>query len=254
MPIPPFPPCPPALNAAAYENIKQCVGVSHSDKIKHLTALDACAADLHKAEKAHESLRAGRLLEGANLRDVFDPDEGLGVLVAETTFIKYNAPLFSVSSGEMQNILDNAIAHHSKKQLGIKSTDSERSAAYSIQSAKIPIRSNGIVWLFRNPGRSRDAFDGLIDQWLGHRLGLIIPPSGEDRLTFSFLSARIDTPRRPTFYDAEWRYLPFWHYGGATKPLPGTPAGLSHLEEVVSIPPVFRDADPPLRRIRLKQP
>ena len=227
---------PPCMSPSAYRNVCVSLGVSNRDKRHYLRAMAACANDVSCAKAVHQTEVRGKARTGPRVNDIF-PDEGLGVLIEEVAFIKYLSPLFKMSVAKLRHQVNAMISYYEKREAGSPTNDSEMLAAKSFLRTSVPARSDGSIWLFRNPNRTRDPFDGLLNDWLGHRLGLNISATGENRLTFGFLAAHVDDVHRPTFLDTTWEYLEVWHYGGRTRPLPSIPAGLSGLEEVVALPP-----------------
>ena len=249
--ISPFPDCPPTLAAVAYENVCNCPGVAVGPKRLYLQAIAACGSDAACSETAHAVQVEGNARQGPAV-DLL-PDEGLGVLIEETAFIKHISPLFGKSIANFRKQVNAMVAYYDKRRRGDSPTDSERAAALSFMRTSVPPRSDGSIWLFRHPESKPDAFDGLLNEWLGHRLGLDLSPAGETRLAFGFLSGHVEDVRHPTFFDTTWRYLPLWNWEGLTRPLPGTPAGLSGLKEVVAKPPELKHIHTPVARVTLRK-
>src|SRR5205823_521306 len=127
--------------------------------------------------------------------------EGLGMFVEENTFIKFTAAAFAKSISAFRNQLEAMIRYHEKRSLGLLPTETERLATLGFMRTVVPARSDDTAWLFRNPLRKTDAFAGLADDWLGHRLGLNVAVGGETRITFGFAAAHVEDVRRPTFQD-----------------------------------------------------
>jgi hypothetical protein len=246
----PLPSRPSTLTATAYENVCRCRGVTNRVKSDYLKAIAVCGTDTSCAESAHQNERKGKARTGPIVNDLM-PDEGLGVLIEEMAFIKHISRLFGKSVARFRNQVNAMLAYYEKRESGRPFTDSEKLAALSFMNTPVPPRSDGTIWLFRNPNRRRDAFEGLLNEWLGHRLGLDISASGETRLAFGFLAGKVDEVRHPTYYDATWSYLRLWSYRGATRPLPHTPGGLTGLEEVVALPPEMGKTFRPVVRLKL---
>jgi hypothetical protein len=243
---------PPCLTASAYRNVCRCRGVTTAAKSHYLKAISACKKNLTCAKSAHDSQIAGRARIGPIVDDLI-PDEGLGVLIEEVAFIKHIAPLFKKSVSRFRDQVNAMLAYYEKRESGAPFTDSEKLAAHSFMNTQVPPRSDGSIWLFRNPNRRRDAFDELLDEWLGHRLGLDVSPAGETRLAFCFLAGHVQDVHRPTFYDTTWTHLTLWSYSGVTRPLPGTPARSTGLEEVVAFPPEIGRTSRPIVRVQLQR-
>lgn len=248
----PFPSRPPCLTAVAYENVCKCRGVAIGAKLNYLRAISACGADASSAEAAHKSETKGKARTGPDVADLV-PDEGLGVLIEESAFIKYVSPSFGKSVAKFRNLVNAMVAYYEKRESGKAFTDLEKLAALSFMNTPIPPRTDGSIWFFRNPTRARDPFAGLLNEWLGHRLGLDVSASGETRLAFGFLAGHVNDAHHPTFYDTTWSYLKLWDYRGTTRPLPRTPAGLTGLEEVVALPPEIGRTSRPIVRIKLSK-
>jgi hypothetical protein len=247
----PLPTRPAGLDPSAYDSIVKCRGVPSARKREYLLALDACGGNDACSSAAHELQSRGKKRRGPKPKDLL-PDEGLGLFVEENTFIKYTAAAFGKSIATFRRQLNAMISYHEKRLAGLPTTESERIATISFMRTAVRARSDGTAWVFRNPSRSSDAFAGLADGWLGHRLGLNVAPSGEIRLTFGFAAAHVDELKRPTFYDVPWNFLPLWDFSGKTKPLPGTPTGMTGLEELVGNPPEIGRINRPVLRINLE--
>jgi hypothetical protein len=245
-----FPACPRTLGTRAYENACKSEGVPRNEKIAYLRALTVCGKDLACAKKTHEEHRRGKARTGPKANDL-DPYEGLGALVPENKFIERTAAAFGRSIKDFSNDVRNWVQYHEKKARGDVPTETERLVVFKFMRAKVPARKDGSVWLFRNPSRDRDAFKGLADEWLGHRLGLNLSGKRERRLAFGFRAGHVEDPRCPTFRDVEWDYMSLWHWSGKTQPLPKTPAGMGGLEEVVAISPLLRELYGDVVRITL---
>jgi hypothetical protein len=250
MPRVPFPSRPPLLDATAYGNISNSTGVPRAAKVAYLSELALCGTDLTCAKAAHATEIAGRARKGLKPKNCL-PDEGFGVLVEETTFIKFTAPAFGKSIADFKKMVDSVVSYYEKRKRSESPIESERLAVLSLMRATVPARADGSIWLFRHPERQRDAFQDLDNEWLGHRLGLNVAPRGETRLTIGFWSAHTNDPRRPTYRDASWDFLSLWDWRGKTRPLPGTPAGMTGLEELVAEPPELSRINRPVARIRL---
>jgi len=249
---PPLPPSPPTLSPVAYENVCRSRFTATDDKREYLVAIAKCGDDPALAGAEHHRQRSGRLRKGA-LPSKLLPDEGLGVLMLETQFVDRTAHKFSMTAAKFTRKLDAWLAYHEKRSRGEMPTESERLHADSLLRATIPARQDGEIWLFRNPTRKPDAFDGIKDRWLGHRLGLNMRP-GEVRLTFGFKASQVQNCVQPRFFDATWGYLPLWDWRGRTRPLPGTPTGLDGLEEVVADPPQLWHLNRPVERVTSMTP
>lgn len=246
----PLPPRPAVLDPVAYDNICNSRGVRSAAKAAYLARLQGCGTDVVCAKATHSSEIAGRARKGLNPTNWL-PDEGLGVLVEENNFIKFTAAAFGKSIADFKKQVDRMVSYYEKRIRGEEPTQTERLAAQSFMRARIPARADGSIWLFRHPERKRDPFEGLISEWLGHRLGLNVSPVGEIRLTIGFWAAHTDDARRPTYRDASWAFLPLWDWRGKTRPLPRTPGGLGGLEELVAQPPELGRANRPVIRVRL---
>jgi hypothetical protein len=225
--------------------------VAIDSKRRYLKAISACGNDTTCAKAAHADQIVGKARQGREV-DLL-PDEGLGVLIEETAFIKHISALFGKSIANFRRQVDAMVAYYEKRKRGDTPTDSEKNAAMSFMKTSVPPRSDGSIWLFRHPERKRDAFDGLLNDWLGHRLGLDLSRAGETRLAFGFLSGHVDDVRHPTFFDTTWQYLPLWNWKGSTRPLPRTPAALSGLEEVVAKPPELKHVHTQVARVTLRR-
>jgi hypothetical protein len=243
---------PLTLGTAAYENVCKSKGVSHKTKTAYLLALAACKKSSRCAKRVHQQQCAGNSRTGPKPKDL-DPYEGLGVLVPENKFIEHTAAAFGRFIKDFAKDVDNWVRFHEKRALGVQATETERLATFKFMRAKVPARSFGSIWLFRNPSRTRDAFAGLADPWLGHRLGLNLAPTPEVRLTFGFRAGHVVDPRRPTFRDVAWVHRSLWHWSGITQPLPKTPAGMTGLEEVVAISPELSQLDRDVTRITVQR-
>lgn len=165
--------------------------------------------------------------------------------------MKRTAPMVKkMTAHNLRRKLESWIKYHEKRAAGVAPTDTQRLAAIAFEGSTVSTRQDGEAWLFRNPHRTSDAFEGLVDKWLGHRLGLRILP-GEKRLTLSFRAVYLRRPAVPRFLDATWSYLPLWHWSGLTKPLSGTPSSLAGLEEIVAVPPKLKEINARVRRVVL---
>ena len=247
----PLPTRPAGLDPSAYDSIVKCRGVPSARKREYLLALDACGGDDACSSAAHLLQCSGKTRKGPKPKGLL-PDEGLGLFVEENTFIKYTAAAFSKSVAAFRKQLNAMISYHEKRLAGLPTTESERIATIAFMRTTVRTRSDATAWVFRNPSRSPDAFAGLADGWLGHRLGLNVAPSGEIRLTFGFPAAHVDELKLPTFYDVPWNFLPLWDCSGKTKPLPRTPTGMTGLEELVGNPPEIGRINRPVLRINLE--
>jgi hypothetical protein len=247
----PLPARPAGLDPHAYDSILKCRGVRSAKKREYLLALAACAGDDACSSATHEEQCKGKTRKGPNPKAML-PDEGLGLFVEENTFIKFTAAAFGMSIAAFRRQLEAMISYYEKRVAGLPTTESERLATLTFMRTTVRSRSDNTAWLFRNPSRSPDAFAGLADGWLGHRLGLNVAPTGEIRLTFGFAAAHVHGVKVPTFYDVPWNFLPLWDYGGKTRPLPRTPAGMGGLEEVVGDPPEIGRINRPVSRINLE--
>jgi hypothetical protein len=244
-----FPPRPPALGTVAYENVCKSRGLKANDKTTYLKALAACGTDVAAAETAHKRQTDAKRRQGPEVTPL--PDEGLGILIEINAFVKHIAPLFGMSFGEFAKRVNAMVSYYEKRDRNETPSDTEILATKSFMMTAVPPRSDGSVWLFRNPTRATDAFKGVRDEWLGHRLGLDISASGEFRLTFGFKAGHVDDVRQPTFCDTTWQSLVLWDWRGITRPLPGTPSGLRGLEEVVAKPPQMQHIYSRVVRLRL---
>jgi hypothetical protein len=186
----PLPKRPASLDPSAYDSILRCRGVRSAKKREYLLALDACAGDDACSSAAHEEQCKGNTRKGLKPKGLL-PDEGLGLFVEENTFIKFTAAAFGKSIMAFRNQLEAMISYYEKRVAGLPTTESERLATLGFMRTTVRARSDNTAWLFRSPSRNSDAFAGLADGWLGHRLGLNVAPSGECRLTFGFAAAHV---------------------------------------------------------------
>ena len=247
MAFPTLPAKPAALSLTAYDNVCRSRWTPIDRKRVYLVAIAACGNDTAKAKAEHDLQRKGELRRGSRPSRLL-PDEGLGVLMSESQFARKTADKFGMTATKFKKQLDAWLRYHAKRLRGEEPTESERKKADGFLRATIPARQDGEIWLFRHPDRKVDAFEGLLDKWLGHRLGLDIVP-GEVRLTFGFRAAHVQNCTQPRFLDATWGYLPLWDWRGKTRPLPGAPTGLNGLEEVVADPPELRHLNRAVERV-----
>jgi hypothetical protein len=249
-------PCPRLFAPQVYDNIFYCRGVTPERKLIFLDAILNCG-DEQYAEDALAPQRYGNLRMGPKPPDLY-ADEGLGVFVDEAIFKKHVAAAFDLSVEKFEEKLNAFLSYHRKRARRENPTETERFEAMSFMTTKVPARSDGSVWLFRNPERDRNAFAGLTglddDEWLAHRLGLDLSRWGPAGLTFSFYRARVEDIHYPTFYDVPWSLLPLWDWRGKTRPLLGTPLGLDGLEEVIAKPPQIGRHEPPVIRLTIRRP
>lgn len=245
-----FPSCPPTLDSVSYENICRCQGVGVAQKRLYLAAIASCGTDADCAASQHRKECTGKGRKGRRLRQLL-PDEGLGALVEETVFIKYTAKDFGMSVSQFRTMLEQCLSYYEKRDRGATPTESERLSVFSLLRATVPARGDGSIWMFRNPDKESDAYTGIENEWLGHRLGLNVAASGETRLTLGFFAAHVQDPRRPTYCDVTWNFLPLWDWKGRTKPLAGTPTRLNGLHEAVAVPPELHRLNRPVRRLKL---
>jgi hypothetical protein len=175
------------------------------------------------------------------------------VLVPENKFIEKTAAAFGRSISNFAKTVDSWVRFHEKRAQGLQPTEEERLATFAFMRAKVPARADGSVWLFRSPSRKRDAFDGIANEWLGHRLGLNLSRKPEVRLTFGFRAGHVSDPRRPTYRDVSWEHMSLWRWNGVTQPLPRTPAGLLGLEELVATSPEIGQIDRDVVRLKLQK-
>jgi hypothetical protein len=242
--MPGYPARPPTLAPEAYENVRRCRFTPYRQKTAYLRAVRLCGTSLSDARAEHERQRHGELRRGPRPAQLM-PTEGLGVLMSRTVFARKTAARFSMSATQFKRHMDAWLNYERKRATHNVPTDTERLSADGFLRSRIPARQDGEVWLFRNPDRNDDAFSGLLDIWLGHRLGLRLR-SGESRLTFSFQANLVENVAEPRFLDTTWDYLPLWTWEGRTRPLTGAPAGLHGLEEVVADPPELRFLNRPV--------
>jgi hypothetical protein len=245
-----FPPAPPTLSAAGYENVCNSPGVRRDVKCAYLIEVGTCGSNRRCAELVHEKRCRGYERRGPVPKNL-DPFEGLGVLVPENKFTEKTAVAFGRSLSRFSKQVDDWIRFHEKRSRGIRPTEEERLATFAFMSAKVPARKDGSIWLFRNPARGPNAFEGLADEWLGHRLGLKLPRKRENRLALGFLAGRVHDPRQPTYRDVAWAHMSLWQWNGFSRPLPGTPTGFSGLEELVAVSPDLGQIDGLVMRLRL---
>ena len=251
---PTFPPKPPTFSTAAYDNVCKCTCTLHKEKVAYLKALALCGTDNSLASRTHAKWRKGKLRKGD--RPVgLHPTEGLGVLVPEISFLRHTASAFSskLSPINFEKAYRKWIAYEKKRALGLRITQTEIDAAFIFHKADVPARQDGEIWLFQNPSRRTNAFDGLLDEWLAARLGLDVHP-GETRLTFSFRVADVENAVRPRFLDVPWDYLSKWHWSGKTRPLRGTPITHDGLRELVSDPPLLKYLNQPVLSMSFRAP
>jgi hypothetical protein len=216
----PFPPMPVALTAAGYQNVCNSRAVPRGVKCAYLSALGRCRLNTRCAKLEHENRRR-------------------------------TAAAFGISLARLSKWVDDWVHFHEKRSRGLPTTEAERLATFEFMGARVPARTDGSIWLFRNPARGQNAFDGLADEWLGHRLGLKLPRRRENRLGIGFLAGRTGDPRRPTYRDVSWQHISLWQWNGFTRPLPGTPTGYSGLEELVAVSPELGQHDGPVIRLKL---
>jgi hypothetical protein len=238
------------LTAAGYQNVCNSRGVPRGVKSAYLSALGRCRLNTHCAKLEHENRRRRYARRGPVPRDL-DPLEGLGVLFPENKFIEKKAAAFGISLARLSKRVDDWVHFHEKRSRGLPTTEAERLATFEFMGARVPARTDGSIWLFQNPARGQNAFDGLADEWLGHRLGLKLPRRRENRLGIGFLAGRTGDPRRPTYRDVSWEHISLWQWNGFTRPLPGTPTGYSGLEELVAVSPELGQHDGPVIRLKL---
>ncbi|OFW15962.1 MAG: hypothetical protein A3H27_05665 [Acidobacteria bacterium RIFCSPLOWO2_02_FULL_59_13] len=215
--------------------------------------MTACGTDAGLAAATHRKLRKGKLRQGGKPVGLH-PTEGLGVLVPAISFLRHTASAFSskLSPLNFEKAYRRWIAYEKKRALGQRVTQSEIGAAFIFHKASVPARQDGEIWLFQNPWRKTNAFDGVLDEWLAARLGLDVRP-GECRLTFSFAAAHVENQAKPRFLDAHWD-LSKWHWCGKTRPLPGTPKTHDGLQELVADPPYLRDLNQPVLAMSFRVP
>lgn len=239
---------PPTLKPIAYENVCKSRGTSVRLKRDYLAAIAACGNDAGHAEREHSAFVLGKARSGDKVADLL-PDEGLGAFVELNNFIKYNARAFSRSIAALRRQTDAMLAYYDKREKGLATTETERLATRSFMNATVPVRADGNVWLFRNPTGHRDAYHGIPERWLAHRLGLDVAASGETRLTFGFAAAHVRDVRYPTFCDTSWLQLPQWDWRCITRPLTLAPRGTNGLAEVVAQPPMIDRTNRPILAI-----
>jgi len=203
---------PAVLEPSAYQNVCKSPGHSRAEKARYLTDLRHCRGSISEAKLIHDAFCVGRARRGPAA--VVLPDEGLGNVVSEAVFVKYTAPAFRVSVAEFQRRVDSLVSYYEKRERGMEPTATERLHALPFIQTRVPARTKGSIWLFQNPTRNRDPFAGVLDEWLGHRLGLNLPAAPETHLTFGFQAGHVDELKRPTFADVGWAVLPQWHWGG----------------------------------------
>jgi hypothetical protein len=247
-----LPPRPPALTLEEYENVCKCRHTPLSEKRAYLAQIAGCGADRSRAAAVHAIFRRGKLRGGTAPSSLY-ADEGLGVLVVGGVFVDKTAKAFGMSPRKLRGKFSNWLSYERKRSAGRTPTERERLDAWAFRDANVPTRQDGEIWLFRNPQRKQDAFEGVLDDWLGARLGLILKP-GEPRLTFGFLARSVKNLAEPRFYDATWQYLSNWHWNGRTRPLKDTPPGHTGLEEVVGDPPKLRDLSRPVVAVTMRIP
>lgn len=235
------------IDPTALENIKNC-STYYKLKLVYLEGMDKCG-DALEAETFHMSFREGKIRKGPKVNDL-DPSEGLGFLVREETFKRYHSRKFKMDSATFEVTYENWMRYYAARHAGRTPSNAERLAANAFLRSPLPTRLDGEVWLFRNPSGHSDAFDGIVDGHLPTRLGLLLVP-GERRLTMGFFAKNVEAVHRPRFLDASWGYLNLWDWRGMTRPLPGTPASVNGLREVVAKPPLLRDLNRPIEAIAI---
>jgi hypothetical protein len=252
MPPPPPPSKPDALSDIAFKNILDCRQTTDKQKRDYLSLITGAGTDSGQAEKLHDDFRKGKQLQGELVSDI-DAIEGLGNLapvedIKWYSYYAYKLVTATLTYTQFRDAVELWIEFHRAKHEGRPPTSDQNSAAKMIEGKPIRVRGNESVWLFRNPTRSQNAFDGIIDEYLPDRLGL--KRSGR-RITLSFKASAVDGSRvrKPAFLDAAWSYLNFWDAGGRTRPILGTPSSHDGLEEVVGRPPTFRDLHAPVIEI-----
>lgn len=239
------------LTSVKYENVCNCQFSSDPEKIDYLNTIAGCGTDT-EAQAAHEVFRERRLRGGPPPSDL-EPTEGLGVLTPEAAFRRHVADSGRHPYGHLKGKYDLWISYEEKREKGIRPVQEEIEAATIFRMSDAPVRADGSIWLFRNPGRKEDAFDGLLNEWLAARLGLEVHV-GEVRLAFSFLRMHVTGVAQPRFMDADWGYLEKWRWGGTTRPLHGTPSSMDGLEEVVAYPPKLDALHKAPRRVTSRVP
>ncbi len=239
--MPPLLPRPVVLASEAYDNVCNCRFTPEAEKRDYLMELCSCGADVTLGKQVHTKRRIGNLRKGPKPADIL-PDEGLGVLMKRADIVRYLSPKFRLSSTQFADKLELWLSFSSKRARDLSPTDEEIYAAELFLTATIPTRSDGELWLFRNPSRSQDPFDGLHLPQLAWRLGLQTA-TGEERIGMSFSSNRVEEKSVPRYYDATWDYLPLWSWTGRTRPIAGRCGSSYGLPEILASPPTFREVN-----------
>jgi hypothetical protein len=242
---------PAALSSVAYKNILGCTEVDIGVRDRYLDIIASAGKDIAQAKLLHDTFRSGKSLLGTPTTPV--ATEALGNLASLEGLKHYSYRHFNppglptvISYALFRSTVDGWVEFHERVNKKRKPTSAQRLAAMAIQGRSILVRDSEFLWLFRNPKNTSYAFEDLVDKWLSNRLGLA---SLEPRLTLSFPAAEVGPLHKPTFLDARWEDLDYWDASGKTRPVKGTPTGVSGLEEVVASPPTFRKIHGPIHKI-----
>jgi hypothetical protein len=247
MPLPPRPVC---LSTTAFANIVACTDVAARTSAEYFRYLSGAGADLSQAQRLHDVFRRRRKFQGRPV--TLSAIEGLGNLAPLDDLKKYSYAFFNRPGGrrrmtyvEFREMVDDWVEYHENQAAGRSFTSKQNAAALDIEGRTVVVRDDELIWLFRNPRRTRYAFEGLLDGFLRARLGLL--PRGT-RVTLSFKAASLRKTHRPTYLDATWDYLDFWDAEGNTRPIAPAAGGRPGLEEIVASPPNFRDINGAVRK------
>jgi hypothetical protein len=211
---------PGCLSPTAFANIAACTDVAARIRAEYVRYLSGAGTDLSQAQRLHDVFRRRRKFKGRLV--TLSAIEGLGNLAPLDDLKKYSYAFFNrpgrrrrMTYAEFRATVDDWIEYHENQAAGRPFTTKQNAAALDIEARTVIVRDDEMIWLFRNPGRSRYAFDGLLDDFLRGRLGLL--PRGT-RVTLSFKGASLRKTHQPTFLDATWDYLDFWDAGGEHSP------------------------------------
>jgi hypothetical protein len=245
----PLPARPRFVSENAYSNICRCRFSTDAEKKDHLDALAEAPTRL-AAKDTHDRRRTGRLRKGPAPGGM-SSGEGLGTLVNEQVFKEKLYIASGLSYSDFNRIYGSWLRYWAKIAEGKRPTATERLDAAPILRSVIAVKGDGHVWLFRGSRRSGNPFAGESNKWLGARLGLRIPPSGEFRLTIAFAAKDVRELTEPRFIDPTWNYLPLWDWSGRTRPIAGTPAKYGGYDELVAAAPPIGKIAYPVRRIKI---
>jgi hypothetical protein len=107
------------------------------------------------------------------------------------------------------------------------------------------------AWFFRTSDHGSGPFNVPEVGCLPWRLGLKFVRSGSRYAGFSIQATAVMDPRRPTFAEVHWDFHELWRPTGKTEPIPSCPKACvgEGLDELIAVPPRFRDTEIPLRLI-----